>query len=274
MPGYGTLGFDIHLRPKNGLFSRLEYVPGYDFVTDNERGAITRAFMGSASIGNVQLGTAVIGTANIGTLSFNQISGGTAILGGTTNGNGLLSVRNQLGNEIVKLDNTGLTVTNGSVTIQNSGGTNVIDATGLVSTANFSFSGTSNATLRNITSGTDFPIPNGTLVTSSFTRTVNTLINISAQCLIRLPSDTIESAGIKLYIDGTAQENSPFDMAFRDGRVYSLGTTETQSRRYNLYASQIVSLGTGTHNLVIQGQTTGGTLQLLVTNLTYISLGA
>lgn len=86
---------------------------GYEFVTENERGAITRNFLGSAVIGNAQMGTAVIGTANIGTLSFNQITGGTAILGGTNNGSGVFNLRSSTGSQIIKMDSTGLVVLDG-----------------------------------------------------------------------------------------------------------------------------------------------------------------
>src|SRR3990167_1729594 len=137
---YGTIGLDSQLNSVNQLGANDKYVPAYDFVTNNESGAITRAFLGTGVIGTAQFGTAsittaniangaitnakiasaAIGTANIGTLNWQQSSGGTATFGGTLNGNGLVQVLNNSGGTVVSLDKTGITVNNGSITIQNS----------------------------------------------------------------------------------------------------------------------------------------------------------
>jgi hypothetical protein len=111
-------------------------------IMKNEAGVISSSKIRRAAIGNAQIGTAAIGTANIGTLTFNQISGGTATLGGATNGNGLLQVLNAVGGTVITADNTGLTINSGSMTLKDVGGTTIMDATGLVSTANFAFGGT------------------------------------------------------------------------------------------------------------------------------------
>lgn len=88
---------------------------GLDFDAQTDRNIIDTAKIRDASITNAKIGTAAIGTANIGTLSFNQISGGTATIGGTANGDGVISVSNAGGTEVVRLDNTGLIVTAGTI---------------------------------------------------------------------------------------------------------------------------------------------------------------
>jgi len=67
-------------------------------------------------ISNAKIRQATIGSAQIGTISFTQVSGGTATLGGTANGDGLLTVNNAGGTEVVRLDNTGITITAGTIT--------------------------------------------------------------------------------------------------------------------------------------------------------------
>lgn len=83
-------------------------VTAFDFDAQNEAGVVSSAKIRNAAVGNAQIGTAAIGTANIGTLTFDQITGGTATLGGTLNGNGLLSIKNSGGTEIVRGDATGI----------------------------------------------------------------------------------------------------------------------------------------------------------------------
>ena len=155
------LNLDPFLFPKDSPYAQNQgATSGYAFDYQNEAGIISSAKIRNAAIGNAQIGTAAIGSANIqvgaigsaqiGTLSFNQISGGTALLGGTTNGNGLLSVLNSGGSEVVRADNTGLTVTNGSVVIQNSGGTNIIDSLGLNGLAVFQSSGSIHQTQQTV----------------------------------------------------------------------------------------------------------------------------
>ena len=59
--------------------------------------AVGSAAIGTAAIQAVHLGTAIITDANVGTMTFNTISGGTANLGGTLSGNGVLQVSQQNG---------------------------------------------------------------------------------------------------------------------------------------------------------------------------------
>jgi hypothetical protein len=72
-----------------------------------EDAAITTAKIGSAQVTNAVIATAAIKDANIDTITFNKITGGTCILGGTANGNGLLQIRNSTGTTIVQGDNLG-----------------------------------------------------------------------------------------------------------------------------------------------------------------------
>lgn len=95
------------LQPIDAPISSRFMTDAYKFGYTNERGAVTGVFIQDASINNAKIGTAAIGTANIGTLTFNEIAGGTAVLGGTANGNGLLQIKDASGSVIIQGDNLG-----------------------------------------------------------------------------------------------------------------------------------------------------------------------
>lgn len=84
---------------QEGVFNRL---------TNN--GALQGIYM---SDGQLYINATYIQT---GTLSATRIKGGTLTLGGTSNGNGLLQIKDKNGQVIVQGNNTGLTVTKGSIT--------------------------------------------------------------------------------------------------------------------------------------------------------------
>jgi len=95
------------LQPLDAPVTSKFMTDAYEFGYTNERGAVTGMFIQDASINNAKIGTAAIGTANIGTLTFNEIAGGTAVLGGTANGNGLLQIKDASGSVIIQTDNLG-----------------------------------------------------------------------------------------------------------------------------------------------------------------------
>lgn len=101
---------DSPIALNQGLMTAMEFDSKNDPISKIRNAAIGSAQIQDAAIGNAQLGTAIIGTANIGTLSFNEITGGTATLGGTLNGNGLLIVKDSTGTTAVTLNNSQLQI--------------------------------------------------------------------------------------------------------------------------------------------------------------------
>ena len=97
---------DSPIAHNQGLMTAMEFDSKNDPISKIRNAAIGSAQIQDAAIGNAQLGTAIIGTANIGTLSFNEITGGTATLGGTLNGNGLLVVKDSAGSTALNLNNS------------------------------------------------------------------------------------------------------------------------------------------------------------------------
>jgi hypothetical protein len=238
-----------------------------DFDSTWERGVIDSVSIRDASITN----------AKIKNFNFNQGTGGTLTLGGTTDGNGVLSVKNNSGSEIVRADNTGLTVTNGSITIQNSSGSNVIDSAGLVSLTAFVFGGTENGDQRDFNSSSYADVANTSVTTPNFTRTTNVSISYNVLAHFYLfGSDAISYGKVILNIDGTDQTSTVFDQAVYGIRIYTSGVFSFDSITYSLSANGVRSLGTGTHTLKLRAYGPGATdnqLRITATSVNYTVLG-
>lgn len=152
------------------------------FSLDGETGDATFA-------GTVQAGAVI--AANIeGNLvqadSLDVISSnmGTVNVGGSGNGNGVLNVKDSSGNNKVILDNSGITINDGKLTIKNSATETVMDATGLKSTTSFTTGqvGSYDTTTDSTTSGTYADVPSMTLSSFNLTRTTGVLVLVTMVC--------------------------------------------------------------------------------------------
>lgn len=215
-----------------------------------------------------------VGNYNLGNFNFNKGSGGTVVLGGTTNGNGVLSVQNASGSEVVRADNTGLTVKNGSISIQDSTGTAIIDSTGLVSAANFLYGNASDSSSRNTTSGNYGDLSGGSLTTAIFPRTTNVLVLYSVNAALYTNSFPTPGGGeFILNVDGTDQgggNSGPFYISLNDTAI---SATYPFSRQFFQTSTGVLSLGSGTHILKIRWRTGIGNMYCYASSLTYIALG-
>lgn len=126
-------------------------------------GTITSGVIYAGTIAGSQItaGTIVASVGYLGTISANQINTGTLTLGGTSNGNGLMRVLDAGGTQRVVIDNTGITINDGSITIKNSGSTTFLDSGGLVSTVNFPFTQVTSGSASQTTTGTAWVDING-----------------------------------------------------------------------------------------------------------------
>lgn len=70
-------------------------------------GAVTRSKIANLAIGTAQIDNAAITNAKISSLSWDKGQGGTLTLGGLSNGNGTLVIKDASGNQIIKGDNLG-----------------------------------------------------------------------------------------------------------------------------------------------------------------------
>lgn len=260
------------LNSTDSLMEQKTFTNTFGFESDFDRDIITTSKILNGAITNVKIGTAAIGTANIGTLSFNQISGGTANLGGTTNGNGLLSLKNAAGSEIVKLDNTGMTVTNGSITINNSGGSAIIDSSGLVGTSNFVLGSISGGPglAHTYTSTSEEDVPSSSI---SVILARATPVAFWATTAIGFNKTTTINAAnvISLSINGTIQNPTMFKRAVYDG-------SEQDGMEYSTVSThRVLTLAVGTNTVKLSRRinntigTATGTMDEFF--LTYLVLG-
>ena len=274
MTDYSNLGLNQFLQPNSSPVNTSNFVNAYEFNSNNERGAITNAFIQDASINNAKIGTAAIGTANIGTLTFNEISGGTATFGGTANGNGLVEVLNQAGGTVVKIDKDGITVTNGSISLKNSAGTTIMDSTGLISAANFAANGTLNSSSRSFTSGSFTDVPN-TSINIIVPRATQVLIGAIARAKMEgLTGTDIDIMTTYMNIGGTVIQPG---MQIRDTRLETPSIFSTDSRTYSLAFSSIENISAGTTTVKLQvtySPTSDGNGDISYTSVYYVVLGS
>lgn len=236
---------DSPIAQNQGLMTAMEF--------DSKNDPISK--IRNASIGSAQIQDASIGSAQVGTLSFNNISGGTATLGGTTNGNGLMQVLNASGGTVVQVDNTGISVTGGSVSIKNASGSTIIDSSGLNGLSTFQYGQGSAVTYQDITSvGTASytDITNGS-VTVVLARQSNVFLTSTITGKHNNDGDGI---GVIRFTDGGTEIGPHILIRTFGTGEFSIADTHS--------ASFITTLSAGTHAIKLQAtqNNISGTLTL------------
>jgi hypothetical protein len=206
--------------------------------------------------------------ANTGTLTVDE----SITAGGTSNG--VIYVKDSAGTTKVQLDNTGITVNTGKITIKNSSDTSILDATGLISTANFASDSVVNTASRTYSnSATYADIADTSITTVSLARTTKVLIIYTINVVeFPLNSTTTFAGKVTLRIDSTDQENNNFELELTSQSPIA----DTSAWGGPLTASGVVSLSSGTHTLKLRAQTinTNSQLNVETTSLAYIVLGS
>lgn len=215
--------------------------------------------------------------AKLGNFTFNKGTGGTLTLGGTNNGNGQLIVRSSSGGTICTIDNNGITVSSGSITIKNSGGTNVLDSKGLNSINNFeTMTGVaSGVPFSTTTTGTPVPVTGGTVTTSSFDRTKVVFLNaLTVVHFSGLGTADFATIGYLYLSDGNALTSISISReAVRGGGGgYNDGVSSS-----TMQLTGVIQLGTGVHNINVRTNTqqlsSTGTLVIESCSINYTVLG-
>jgi hypothetical protein len=249
----GTIQLNEYLQPIGAPVSNPAgtAIAGFDFSNE-----ISRSSIMPAAIQN---------------FNFNQGRGGTLNLGGSIGGsanvNGVLSVKNASNSEIVQLNNNGITVTNGSITVKNSSGSTTLDNLGVVSVQNFANVNASQAGGLNqgVTGTADVLLTSGSLsVVTARAINVLFLLNLSAY-MVQTAGTNVGNGVVKLKIDGVEAERVVVDAG-----VVSDHTTGV----HYLYPS----LAAGTHPFTVTGNVNtlignGGTMTIYAYRMTYILLG-
>jgi hypothetical protein len=98
-----------------------QYLIATDSLANQETDMQTAYTWNSQTLANVFSGRSIqdasITNAKITNVSWQKAQGGTATLGGTANGDGLLVVNNSAGVEISRVDNTGFSVKQNGTTV-------------------------------------------------------------------------------------------------------------------------------------------------------------
>lgn len=269
---YSDIGLNSRLQSVDSLAARdRKLVTGYDFDNTTERDAVTTVHVRNASITS----------AKIDSFNFNQGTGGTLVLGGTNNGNGAFNLRNAAGANIISMDNTGMTVANGSITIKDANGTNIVDSTGIVSTTQFPFESQSLPLGQDVTAALASPVDvGGTAGTASYSivtsRSTNVLFLWTMRGFISSQSaGAFNGNGIVALKIGT---NSIIgaDTMVVGGDSTAAGTQHTIISSYTAHQVKQLPAGTTTCKLISWiDQGGSGNAKLVITSMvfSYIQLG-
>lgn len=207
---------------------------------------------------------------NIRNLSFDKAQGGTLTLGGANNQNGQFALKNSAGSNVITMDNTGMTVTNGTITIKDTNNTTILDATGLVSAANFP-NGSYEANSTISTTSTSYVDVSGSSLTFTLVRSTKVLISFS--CDVYYGGSTAGNrygAQVGVNVDGSLNAYNPsISMSWGiTGATFSIDNVGTLS------FAKIYTLAAGSHTIKLQWKSTStDNVNMLERNLYYIILG-
>lgn len=240
---------------------------GNNILVDNivANSASTNEFVSNTA----QIANAIITNAKINDVSFSKAVGGTLTLGGSGNVSGVFTLKDAAGAEKIAMDNTGMTINTGKITLKDSAETTIVDATGLVSTANFAngvgaYTGTGNLSITsadgNYTAWTD--MGNGLTQTFTLARTANVYIYHLGVYSFQGNSTAALNGETRIMVDST-QVGSIIQVY---GGLSS--GSYIQDRTYTLV--HIQSMAAGEHTVHTEWRALGGSFQLMGT--TWLSL--
>jgi len=141
-----------------------------------------------------------IESAKIKNLSWDKAQGGTAVLGGTDNVSGILSIHDASDVEKGVLNKDGLTIYSGKITIQNDSDTTSIDAKGIVSSENFVQSASVNLSLNQVVSGASETDITGATLTFTVARSRLILIMFSTSNTLNQSAGNTANFTVRLRV--------------------------------------------------------------------------
>lgn len=226
---------------------------------------------------------APISNAKIRNLTWDKAVGGTAKLGGSANGNGVLEVYDDTDDLKVTVDKDGIYIRDGVIVIENDDAIATIDSKGLVSTANFT-AGESQAAftgsvLETITSPTTYADITG--ATLSFTLDRDASVLIVADAMLNIVFSSASSIWIRGFL-GLDVNGSIVEQAVQEARKgTALGADDFYGEPNTIYSQSLHfydEFAAGTHDIALQWKFaevsgSGADFALWSYRLTYIILG-
>lgn len=211
--------------------------------------------------GNATLASAIL-TGYLSKDGTGQALSGSIIVGGVVDGQ--IIVKDSSGNPIVVLDNTGILINNGKLTIKDNNNISIIDANGLVSSSNFLnnsiFNNTSNST------GSTSPVDLPGSAFPSFTLTRATQLQISVSVYGANTNLGADGSIINVLIKNGASlvANMPVTGVYSPAGILASFSTFTF----------VVNFSAGTHNLKLQYYVIGtGTAQVFAYDFSSLQFG-
>ena len=203
------------------------------------------------AVTNAKIADLAVDDAKIANLRWNKGQGGTLTLGGTDNVNGILSLLDALAVEKVRLDKDGLLINDGKVIIKDNEDTAIIDAKGLISTANF---------------GSDYKFDAPAFTTSS-----SSFVDVTGASLTQFNLTRNTKFFMYLFVSGM-NEDWVVDGSFTEIEIYDSDTSLHIMNNYlralyspaPLMADEIqnrgalVGLEAGNHTLKLRCKSVGG----------------
>lgn len=211
---------------------------------------------------------------HIADLTWDKSRGGTAVLGGAANGNGILEVKDDSDVTKIILDKDGILINDGKLIIQNEDSETVVDSKGIVSTNGFrsadSASVYSGSSVQTITRGSGYNDLTSSSLTFSLDR--DALVLILAEIVpflgfnLTIGTDTITRAIFTINFDSTdveavLQEARRTPSNAMEGNANVLFTLPLHyfdqlaagSHTVKLRANYVTVSGSGTESLFIYG---------------------
>ncbi len=247
---------------------------GNSIMVDNivANSASTNEFVSNTA----QIANAIITSAKINDVSFDKAVGGTLVLGGSGNASGVFSLKDSSGVEKIAMDNTGMTINSGKITLKNASEVSVIDSSGLVSNndANFENQFTGAGNNQNITSTTLVDVTNGVLTSSNFARTKRVLVFYSLIAWIDGVSGTpwAGTATATMRID-----SDDYASGANQRVIFEANDTTLGNMRETLSDTFVISLAAGTHTFQLRamlGYLSNSKLIINSFNMGYLVLGS
>lgn len=182
--------------------------------------------------------------AKIKSITFDKAQGGQLTLGGTNNVSGTFRLNNGSGTKVVTMDNTGIQVFNGQISIQNDSSGISLDSKGIVSNSNnFLTTLTTRAALNQVFSTTSYvDVTFSTATFSSITRTCTVLFLMETNAHLTESAGNTADAQISLNVDGSTSNTCNVNL-------FSNNDYTTTRMSY-----AILSLAGGSHTVKMQGK--------------------
>lgn len=218
----------------------------------------------NSSIGGQYVGPGV-NAANItlGQMALDRLKSGTLTLGGVGNVNGSLVANNELDQQLVSIDDTGLNINSGGLTVKNRDNKTIVDATGIVGTNAFNTGSITGA--GNNTSSTTYVDVTGATINFNLTRQAKVLVAFSAWLNVDTSPNYMY---LGLNVDGSDPGNlfAPNNAVIEFGAGLDVSTTISQTT--------LLTLNAGAHTLKLRVKNGGaGTVAAFLGTIIYIVLG-